>query len=885
MSCCCGGVTGRGCFELQIDNITVSNASCAGFDSSIDGIQMRAQEWKSADEFFFSDFSCTVPGRAGLSRSDIQHWTEVSSDGIWPSAVKSSSSQAQTVCQQYVIDDFYCFWGNCIDETVMFLQDTSNFLHIFVIEHSLARGGSGDIRRCSSDAFHHIKSTTAHSDLSDLAGMNALSWTDTFYPYIDKYGEFTGWNEYFDPVMDFSLSTYTFTGCNQCLSTVPYVVLDTRENIDETLGKFYRHKDRTARTAAEMSALYFGTKPSDFDLLTSVFVSMSVPNGLTYHSSPAWDLYLGSFNNAQFYIDFPEFIGNAQTGRLSITYSGGGYTGPTPGSALGATQNAWTSAVATGPLSGSSRTVSETLSENTFQLQDSDTDFYREDYAINKIGLGWYNNSNYITNKPTTFGYRTDTRVSGLKLRHKLIHLNAHEFVPVTCNPGTAAYGYEGLNAWQDPPSPYPDCYYTSASFFENGQFDSYFTSDRRPAIAIRNAAADFTLPLAYWLESSLIFAIAETSDGSNWNVYPAALIQTRMPLFSVKQDCYDPFGYCKAKSSGLECNESLGGDFADRKYNYHEWRGCEPENDKLSSRYESRCTYTVAIASTPVAVASDSASNAVTKALQGYSGSLTNWTAPVNFGITGYANYFGGGSDRNAFDEWRHIPPAHGNSVFNAYSSISIDIDECDGINPCLDCKCPRLVDLNLPCIDNGVQPLNNLTNGGNCWQELKDKFMQPAECLEGCEPTSTCEGCTSSNVCTVTIGGVSNNFCTGCAAVNTSYVLSWNTTPQFLTADPTYGAICAGWSATFSGSVCSPSPTTETYIEVIVQEGGYIQGKICVSDALPSTCGAGADFDLTFTPGDYSPGCSISASLNQVSTTSGFCDFAFSTFSMVVS
>jgi len=889
MSCCCGGVTGRGCFELQIDNITVSNASCTGFDSSIDGIQMRAQEWNSKDYFFVSEFSCTILGRAGLSRNDIKHWTKVESAGVRPETVKSSSSQAQTVCQPLAgsgIVGLPCYWGACPGETVLFVQDTSDFLHIFIIEHSQARGTGGDVRHCSSDAFHHIKSTTAHSDLSDLSGMSALSWSDTFYPFIDKYGDFTGWNEYFDPVMDFSLSTYTFTGCNYCTSSVPFIILDSRENIDETLGKYYKHKDKTHRTAAEMSALYFGTKPSDFDLLTSVFVGMSVPNGLTTHSQGQYDLHIGNFYKGIFRHDEASFLGYAQTGRLSITYSGGNYTGPSPGSASGATQNAWTNAVASGPLSGSPRTVSEVLSENTFPLQYSETDFYREDWSVNNSYV-LYGNSSFLTNKPIFIKSRTDTQVAGLKLRHKLIHLNAHEFIPVTCDPDTASYGYEGMNAWDPPPVPHPDCYYTSASFFENGQFDSYFTSDREPGIGYTGQGVNIRpAPIAPWVESSLIFAIAETSDGANWNVYPAALIQTRMPLFSVKQNCFGQFGYCRAQTSGLKCNES--GNLLDeqqRYFNYHEWRGCEAENDRLSSSYESRCTYTVAIASSPVSVASDYASNAVTKALQGYSGSLTNWTAPTNFGITGYENYFGGGSDRNAFKEWRHIPPAHGNSVFDAYSNISIDIGECNGVNPCLDCKCPRIVDLNIPCIDNGVQPLNNLTNGGNCWQELKDRFMQPAECLEGCEPTSTCEGCTSSNVCTVTVGGVANNFCTGCTAVNTSYVLSWNTTPQFLTADPTYGAICAGWSATFTGSVCSPSPTTETYIEVIVQEGGYIQGKICVSDALPSTCGSGADFDLTFTPGDYAPGCSISTALNQVSTTSGFCDFAFSTFSMVVS
>lgn len=882
MSCCCGGSPGRGCFQFRIDNITVSNPSCTGIDSSIDGLDLQVSEYESSEGIYLS--GCTIFGRAGLAKSDIKHWS-LASSGRHPLALKSHFSSASgEVCTPNFSPDGFggCWWGNCNDNMVVFVQDQSDYIYIFIIEPNYqGHGTGGDVRYCSSAAFHVLKSSSGVSDLSDLAALNALSWTKTFYEFIDEKGDYTGWDDYFLPVMDFSSSTVTFTGCNQCTFKIPFAYTDSRDDIDEIMGKLYPKNNGTPRTAAEIQALYFGTKPSDLDLTTALIVGTMVPNGMKISHRGRWDPYE----------QVTEIFGSAQAGDLKVTYSGGDYTGPAPGKALNAPQTAWNEATTTGPLNGASRTLSTILADSWASEQKKEGEFPTSFYRVSSSTPEIYNKipNQFVSNRHTpvfTYNYAdSDIRIEGMQVQHPKLHLNAHNIEPEGCDydPSSVAYGIAGYNPWEPPQTPYPDCYYTSKSYFEDGRFDTYFTSDRAPHYTFRQTGADQTLFLPEWMESAIIFAVAETSDGSNWDVYPCALVQQRISLTDHMKECYDPFGHCRASGTKLNCQDSS---FGNPIYKwYDDFRGCEPEGDLLSTYSESRVTYTVARATTPVSVASDSVWNAVTKAMQGYTGSLTNWSIPLNFGLTGLRE---GIEDRNAFKEWTHIPPAHGNSVFNEYNSIEIEVNECEGINPCVGCKCPRLVHFQFPCLDDNVSPFNNLTNGGPCWQEIKDRFMNQRSPLVGCDPIATsCEGCDGTKTVSATVGGTANSTCLNCTAINQTYVLTTQFTGNGKLGAPTaselstYGSVCDGYMDSFYVDFCGGSPTSYVTVQVRIHEDGLI--KCAVENGTSSGL---AIFSRTFSPGDYSPNCSISESWTVPdSTTGGLCNIINQSLSITVS
>lgn len=886
MSCCCGGSTGRGCFQIRIDNITVPNPDCTGFDSHLDGVDLEIKDWRPGVDLPGTTLGgnpCTVFGRAGLTKGNVAHWALAPTPLLqYPSIKTDSSDSTGGVC--YGNPDTACYWGGCRGADFVFVQDKSDYLYMIVLEQTNASGTNGDVRFCSNHSFHVIKSNTPHSDLTDLTGMSALSWTVTFYEFIDQYGSFTGWDEYFDPVLDFSSSTYTFTGCNSCKNKIPFAYYDSREDIDETLGKIWTKDGATPRSAAEMQALYFGTRPSGLDTVTSLLVGRYVPNGMPMPYTVTGPLF------------HPEFVfGDAQAGLLSVTYEGGDYTGPAPGQASGATQDEWSGATSTGPLAGGSRTLSNVTADNWCPTI---LEYGNQAYNVGPaegFGLLYINDADKVVkannpgpylpaNEYTSLSNWSPDIESPLLIAHNnYLHLNAHNIAPEGDHNGMTGY-----NPWNKP-SVFGDgrpCYYRYAFEFEDGSSGTYFTSDRPPS----QTTSRFTAinALGNWIEAALVFAVAETSDGANWDVYPCVLIQQRMPLFDAYQD-WAQFHPCLERASGIECVDGTRGDEgtprAAKKLSYRGMRECECQADLLSSRYESRVTYTVARATTPVTIASDSVANAVTKAMQGYTGSLSNWTAPVGFGLTGLNPDY---PDRNFYNEWTHIPPAHGNSVFNAYSNISVDVGECDGINPCTGCKCPRIVEFNLPCLDDNMAPFNDLANGGACWQELKDRFMKDEQYLTGCEPEAVaCEGCDGTKTVTATVGGTANSTCLDCNMINQTYVLTTQNLGNGILSAPTptelstYGAVCDGYLDTFYVGFCGGSPTAIVTVQVRIHEDGFLK---C---AVESGTSAGtATFSRAFSPGDYSPNCSINESWpNPDSVTGGLCDISLQTLSIVVS
>lgn len=880
MSCCCGSGVTRGCLQVELNTIGTT-AECVGADDRWEGYQGKINNYITGGVKNSAYLRSTFD-RAGIPISDRVVWSEIEYNG--PKPGKARSDRLSEICRttpEYssLTSEAWYAW---------FVQDDSNYVYLIFIEPVLGDGGygeawSGNYRYGS--AFHVAKTASAVADIGDPGNLNSAAWSWTYYRPLDPYNQRTGQEEWFEQILDFSSSTINFTLCSECVNELPIVVSDSRDDIDEITGKYF------GMAKAEVSGLYFGGKPSHTDQLISLFLLERLESplcGLAYgggNFSLMQNYASYSYCRSGYYAadqacrtEFPWFR-QVGVGMLKSTYSGGAYTGGAPQVVIGLTKMDWDSAAANFPLDGTSRTVSNVNSDTTsfppgFSRKRPSGEVVIKNNMHRSVGF-------------TSPGGFTE----GLSYGHDYLALNSIGFSPVK---NECDNGYEGMCPYSPRPVDPSSGLYCGSGFieseFEKPTGNGLWTRDYKHSRPSPNYSGSTEPGFSengggisggnrgpspkisgerLFSEDSLIFAVAETSDGSNWTVYPCVLIQQWMPL-------YHNYGYFLE----LYGNDLKG--TSEHGVNTH--RDSEPQGDTLSSRSSSRLTYTVGIASTPVAVTGTDPESVVVEALRGWSGSLTAWTPPAGFGIQGYSDNFGNTFDDNQSHSEYHIPPGHGNSLFSQFNNISIEIGDCDGNNPCEHCKCGMDVDILLPC-DATDKPFNDPIPGGPCQTEIREIFLSQSGLADGCDETvaASCEGCTSGNTATVTIGGVANNFCTSCSVANNSFVLGWNLTPLFLTANPTYGAICAGWSGTFTGSACT-APTTETYIEVIVQDGGYIQGKVCVTDN-PATCGSGAEFDLVFTPGDYSPSCSITAALNQVSTTSGFCDFGLSTFNLVVS
>ena len=882
MSCCCGSGRTRGCLQVELNSIGTT-AECVGADDRWEGYQGKISNYNTG---FQDDYGYlgSIFERASIPKGSRVIWSEIEYTG--PKPGKARSDRLSEICR--VVPEYtqgFTTWN------AWFIQDESGYVYLAFIEPILGDNGYfdgtfGPVKYGS--AFHLAKTASAVADIGDPTNLNSATWNWTFYKPLDPYNQRTGQEEWFEQILDFSSSTINFTLCSECVNALPFVVSDSRDDIDEITGKYF------GMTSAEVSAMYFGTQPSHTDQLISLFLLERLESplcglgygGNTFSLMQNYASYYHCRSNYFFAqncdADFPWF-GQVGVGMLKSTYSGCSYTGSSPSVLPGLTKTDWDSAISNFPLNGASRTVANINADSTALPPGFSRDGGR---GGSRYGGDFYgSHETWVkSNQPLVSYTDTDGFTHRLSIVHDYLALNSIGFAPVG-----SAVGFGGLEG-MCPYSDRPDGGFYGTNFIEseferptgsglwtrdykNSRPSPYYSGSTAPGIKSNAFSwdSDFTIPIGRRMtEDSLLFAVAETSDGENWSVYPCVLIQQWMPL-------YHNYGAnFSAYRTDLKYTSEHG-------VNTH--RDGEPQGDTLSSRSSSRLTYTVGIASTPVAVTGTDPASVVVEALRGWTGSLSAWSPPTGFGIQGYSDNFGNTYDNNQSHSEYHIPPGHNNSLFSQFSSMSIEIGDCDGNNPCEHCKCGVEVDILLPCDTVQGKPFNDPIPGGPCQTELRELFLSQSGLADGCDDTAaaTCEGCTSGNTCTATIGGVANNFCSSCSVVNNSFVLGWNTTPAFLTANPSYGAICAGWSGTFTGSACM-APTTETYIEVIVQEGGYIQGKVCVSDN-PATCGSGAEFDLLFTPGDYSPSCSITAGLNQVSTTSGFCDFALSTMNIVVS